>query len=154
MQRRCEISNEQQRDMEQAFEDLFVRCQGMSVCLSVCVSIKYASILFVGSGKGLDGLGKQIPLPGTSSAPAAEDGDDESVHSTSECPELSVEEMTTTLTTDTSSVRPHPPSTADTGSNQSKSLEITTASSSMNITGASNSCKMTVLALYTTLTVL
>ena len=95
----------------------------------------------------MDGLGKEIPLPGTSpNAPAADD-DDESVHSTSECPELSVEEMTTTLTTDTSSVQPHPPSTADASSNQSKSLEITTASSSMNITSASNSCKMTMLSL-------
>ena len=107
----------------------------------------------VGSGKGLDGLGKEIPLPGTSpSAPAAEN--DESVLSTSECPELSVEEMTTTLTTDTSSVQPHPPSTGGTSSNQSKSLEITTASNSMNTTGASNSCKATVLSLNYTLTVL
>ena len=31
MQRRSEISNEQQRDMEQAFEDLFVRCQGIAI---------------------------------------------------------------------------------------------------------------------------
>lgn len=35
MQRRSEISNEQQRDMEQAFEDLFVRCQGIYVAMSI-----------------------------------------------------------------------------------------------------------------------
>ena len=98
----------------------------------------------VGSGKGLDGLVKEAPLPGTSpSAPlaaAADDDDDDSVHSSLECPELSVEEMTTTMTTDTSS-SVHPHTSSGDGSQQTRSLEITTASDSVNVTGASNSCK-------------
>ena len=97
----------------------------------------------VGSGKGLDGLAKEVPLPGTSPsapiAPAAAE-DDDSVHSSSECPELSVEEMTATMTTDTSS-SVHPHTSSGDGSQQTKSLEITTASDSVNVTGASNSCK-------------
>ena len=100
----------------------------------------------VGSGKGLDGLAKEAPLPGTSpSAPLAaaaddDDDDDDSVHSSLECPELSVEEMTTTMTTDTSS-SVHPHTSSGDGSQQTRSLEITTASDSVNVTGASNSCK-------------
>ena len=104
----------------------------------------------VGSGRGLDGLGKEIPRtsPSALAAAAADDDDDEDgVHS--ECPELSVEEMTTTMTTDTSSsVNPHLSSTADGNSNQSRSLEITTASNSMDVTGASNSCKHIILLNY------
>lgn len=40
MQRRSEISNEQQRDMEQAFEDLFVRCQGITIVTNCNVPYK------------------------------------------------------------------------------------------------------------------
>ena len=98
---------------------------------------------FLGSGRGLDGLGKEVPLPGTSpSAPpatAVEDVDD-SVHSSLEVPELSVEEMTT-MTTDTSSSTHHPSSGDGSSGQQTRSLEITTASDSINATGASNSCK-------------
>ena len=101
-------------------------------------------VLCVGSGKGLDDLGKKAPLSGTLSAappppPAAED---DSVHYSSDCPELSVEEMTT-ITSDTLSSTCHQPSSTDGGSSshQTRSLEITTASDSINMTGASNSCK-------------
>lgn len=101
----------------------------------------------VGSGRGLDGLGKEIPRTSPSALAAADDDDEDGVHS--ECPELSVEEMTTTMTTDTSSsVNPHLSSTANGNSNQSRSLEITTASNSMNVTGASNSCKYIILLNY------
>lgn len=94
----------------------------------------------VGSGKGLDGLAKEAPLPGTSpSAPPAAADDDGSVHSNSECPELSVEEMTTMTTDTSSSVHPH--TSSGDGSQQTRSLEITTISDSVNVTGASNSCK-------------
>ena len=99
----------------------------------------------VGSGKGLDGLAKEVPLPGTSPSaprPVGDNNDEDSICSSSECPELSVEEMTT-MTTDTSSLaHHHPPSSGDGSSGQqTRSLEITTASDSINVTGASNSCK-------------
>lgn len=96
----------------------------------------------VGSGKGLDCLGKESSLPRNSpSTPVTAPEGDEDDQSSSECPELSVEEMTSiTMTTDTSSSAHPLPSTGN-GSSQSRSLEITTANSSLNITGTSNNCK-------------
>lgn len=83
----------------------------------------------------MDGLGKELFLqqetsPGTAAA---------DVHSSSECPELSVEEMTASITDTSSSVNPHHlPSMAS--NNQSTSLDITT-SSMTNSTAAANSCE-------------
>ena len=92
----------------------------------------------------MDDLGKKVPLSETSSGappPPPGDNDDDSVHYSSECPELSVEEMTT-ITSDTLSSHHQPSSTDDaSSSHQIQSLEITTASDSINMTGASNSCK-------------
>ena len=84
----------------------------------------------VGSGRSLDGLGKELSLQETSDRPA------EDVPSSSECPELSVEEMTTSITDTSSSVNPH--NLPSTGSNdQTTSLDITTND---NSTATANSC--------------
>ena len=95
----------------------------------------------VGSGRGLDSLGKEISPQGTPpSSPLAED---DSTH----CPELSVEEMTsTTMTTDTSSSvtaprHPPPPSTTTITTTTTTNGNSHSTSANGNVTGASNSCE-------------
>ncbi|XP_065888628.1 centrosomal protein of 295 kDa-like [Dysidea avara] len=122
--RRREIGSEQQRDMEQAFEDLFVRCQG--------------------SGRGLDGIGREIPQRrAPTSAPQKVTNDSIQSATSSECPELSVEQMTSTTTTtntadNSSSVSHHlPPDSSSTSSNVTSVVNDSTATAASNTSTAS-----------------
>jgi len=53
--RRREISSEQQRDMEQAFEDLFVRCQGTNDNMFTSIIITNAIRVWKRSGWSREG---------------------------------------------------------------------------------------------------